>query len=188
MLRYLQKRYVRARLTAYIDGELNPASRRFVARLIDEHSDLYADYMTLRETRRNLERELPLIGRIDTHQMNNMWANINAQLQTEEALSAPPQSHRTPEPRFSFSYGMAVIIFVAALLLPLAFDTHTVSASIPAELPAPQLPATAATPTNAQTVDTQAVALSVQTEDRESTRDPQANLQNTPAPTTPAQS
>ena len=115
MLRYLQKRYVRARLTAYIDGELNPASRRFVARLIDEHSDLYADYMTLRETRRNLERELPLIGRIDTHQMNNMWANINAQLQTEEALSAPPQSHRTPEPRFSFSYGMAVIIFVACV-------------------------------------------------------------------------
>lgn len=187
MLLYLQKRYARMRLAAYVDGELSATMRRFVARLIDEHSDLYTEYIQLRDSRQQLERELPTLGRATNDQMQRLWTHIDAQLRTPDAVPAT-QSKFAMQPRFSLSYGLAVLMCAAALMLPLVFDTNAVNAALPAEMPAPISPGISATPSVAQPTDTQVVAFSAETEASNVLHNPHTKLNNTPVPTIEGQS
>lgn len=183
MLNYLQKRYAKARMAAYIDGELKPSSRRFVARLIDQHPDLRAAYQQRREIRQQLERDLPVIGQVDSQQISAMWANIQAQM-ADDTLQVPPRTQHMPH--FSLSYGVVMALVAMAMLLPLAFDASTANAAVPAELPAPALPATTEVPAQDQTAQT-VVALKSETEELSTAVRPLVDEYNTPHVATTAQ-
>lgn len=134
MLTYLRKRYAKARMAAYINGEVSPATRRLIAQQIDTHDDVYRCYVQHREAKRNLERELPTFGQASETQLDSMWANIQTQLnQPEPATPAPVRT----TPRYSLGYGLAMVLCVMALLLPLSMDATRAQASF---TPQPQHP------------------------------------------------
>lgn len=168
LLKYLKYRYVKARLAAYLDGELPANTRRFIAREIDENPLAYREYLRARQTKQALERLLPSFGKPETGQLDAIWANIQGELQQES------RPRRPLRPQFSFAYGFAVIVIAMLLLAPLAFDTHRASASALPSLPAPEILTTSPAITEAQVTT---VALGA-------TDDLAKHLQNTPeAPT-----
>lgn len=134
MLRYLRFRYVKARMTAYINGELPQVTRRFIARQIDEDERCYNEYILQRRTKNELERILPTLGRSNEAQLNNIWSNIQAEMNkpSEMRMTAPKHS-------FQLGYGLVVVAMTLALLLPLTFEAQSVNAQdVPTQQPMPQ--------------------------------------------------
>lgn len=134
MLTYLRKRYAKARMAAYINGEVSPAMRRFIAQQIDTHDDVHRCYTQHRAAKRELERELPTFGRASEMQLDALWTSIQTQLnQPEPAATAPVRA----TPRYSLGYGLAMVLCAMALLLPLSMDATRAQASF---TPQPQHP------------------------------------------------
>jgi anti-sigma factor RsiW len=172
LLKYLKYRYVKARLAAYLDGELPAKTRRFIARQIDENPLAYREYIRARQTKQVLDDALPSFGKAEAGQLKAVWANIQSELQnTEKPMrSRPVRSH------FSFGYGLAVAFFALLLISPFAFDAHRVSASSVPSQPSPEeLQTTSPAITEAQATAVAFVGDVQGTDDLRSN-----NLQNTP--------
>ena len=117
LLKYLQYRYVKARMTAYLDGELPVKTRRFIARQIDENPLCYQEYIRTKQTRQELERTLPVFGKASTGQLDNLWANIQEELNQPETKTLLQR-----RPGYSLSYGVAMLVLAIIMLAPFAID------------------------------------------------------------------
>lgn len=180
LLRYLRYRYVKARMAAYLDGELPVKTRRFIARQIDENPLCYQEYIRARQTKQTLERELPVFGRAGQKQLDAIWANIQAEMQTRE--TRPVVTNR---PRYTWGYGLAAIVFAMILLAPFALDASRVNAATIPQHPLPEVAVIETLPAQTAAIHSTAVALAEIT-DVQSTDDLSARLQNTPEPNTPS--
>jgi anti-sigma factor RsiW len=171
LLKYLKYRYVKARLAAYLDGELPTKTRRFIARQIDENPLAYREYIRAKQSKQVLEDALPSFGKPEAGQLNAVWANIQSELQKEET----PKQRRPLLSHFSFGYGFALALFTLLLIAPFAFDAQRVSASTVPSLPAPELQTTSPAITEAQATAVAFIGHAQGTDDLRSN-----NLQNTP--------
>lgn len=179
LLKYLQYRYVKARMMAYLDGDLPVKTRRFIARQIDENPLCYQDYIRAKQTRQELERTLPVFGTAESGQLDNLWANIQAEL--NQADTATPQVKHPYS--YSLSYGVAMLVLAIIMLAPFAIDAgrsglSPVSHALPEQVA--ELALSAATPD----AEVRVVAVAVNTEEQSITVS-SIPLQNTPAPRTP---
>lgn len=182
ILKYLKYRYVKARMSAYLDGDLSPQSRRFISRQIDENSNCYRLYIDSKQTKQALERELPVLGKPDAGQLEALWTTI----QTE--LKQPDSQVIRHRPNYSLSYGVAFVVLIIILLAPLALDTRLGYVTPLTDYPLPVVDTVQTTsPATTPDANVQAIALVVQTEaDIVATRRATVPLQNTPAPHTPS--
>lgn len=183
LLNYLKYRYVKARMTAYLDGELSIRSRRFVARQIDENPLCYREYILAKQSKQELERTLPTFGKADTPQLEKLWANIQAELnQADEVM--PKQVMRRPS--YSLSYSVAVLVLAIILLTPFAIDVSRASISPIPEQPSPEDTVGVTSRAGTPAPDSTAIALAVDTTVQvQTTAQSEIPLQNTPAPRTP---
>jgi anti-sigma factor RsiW len=122
-------RYCKSRLTAYIQGELAPKSRRRIARHLDECSSCYMEYVRQRDLSDQLAVRVPVIGQPKAPQLQKIWAGIQADMQ-------PPK--RTARRRYPYQarYGLVALAMVLVLLVPLILGNRNVPFSVPSQ-PAP---------------------------------------------------
>ena len=146
LLKYLKYRYVKARLAAYLDGELPASTRRFIAREIDENPLAYREYLRAKQSKQELERVLPTFGKAEAGQLDAIWTNIQGELQKEER----PAKVRRLRPQFSFAYGIAMMLVAMLILAPFAFDAQRVSAASVPSQPSPEIQVTSPAKTEAQ--------------------------------------
>ncbi|MDQ7024468.1 MAG: hypothetical protein Q9P01_13315 [Anaerolineae bacterium] len=179
MLKYLRYRYAKIKMTAYINGELPTHTRRFIGRLINDDERVYNEYIRQRQTQRDLERQLPTLGRPDAERLDSMWANIQTQLNAPHSPTAP----NTTGQFYSLSYGVALGLCVMALMVLLTFDSGRASAAVSAR----HLPETVEfTTPDTPPVKLTSVAVARRLETL-ATDEVATDLQNTPAPRTPGQ-
>jgi len=181
MLRLLRVRYARARMSAYVNGELPPNTRRFVARIIDEDQGCYEAYLAQRRVQDELQRTLPLVGSPRSGQLDSLWQQISAEMAAPEAQT--PAVRGELQPSYSLGYGLAAGFLLLLLALPYAVNVGAVSASaVPHPQPAQIVteeapisePGAAVTPTG--------IALRT---DAQGTQLARNELHNTPAARTP---
>ncbi|GAB5491473.1 MAG: hypothetical protein Phog2KO_16880 [Phototrophicaceae bacterium] len=184
LLNYLKYRYVKVRMTAYLDGDLSLKARRFVARQIDENPLCYQEYIRAKQSKQELERTLPSFGKAEQSQLDNVWANIQAELnQPKTVVDTIQASHR---PIFSLSYGVTVLLFFVMMLTPLALDASRASISPIPQQPAPEEIVDATTRASTPDPNSTAIALAPDTTIQvQTTLRSDIPLQNTPAPRTP---
>jgi hypothetical protein len=178
MLKYLRYRYAKTKMTAYINGELPPNSRRFIGRLINDDECVYNEYIRQRQTKQELERQLPSFGKPEAGQMNTLWAHIQAQLNTPDAPTRSPVTRQ----RYSLSYALALVLCVLAILVPFAFDTSRATASTHENA----LETEEFTTPDSPVLKVTSVAVAARNE-MLPTDTGTAGIQNTPAPETPGQ-
>jgi len=122
-------RYCKVHMAQYLSGDLSDATRRRIARFIDECHDCYMEYIRQLELASKLERELRLLGQPNSQKLDNVWAAI----QTELSLPTSELSYRQQRPISSFGYGLAMLALSIALLIPMISGYHT-------SITAPDLP------------------------------------------------
>lgn len=174
-------RYCKVHMAQYLSGELPAATRRRIARFIDECDDCYREYVHQRELANHLQRSLPTFGQPKSPTLGNIWAGIQSELQLSG--SAAPHQRRW-QPRLSFSYGLVLLSIVLALLMPMLIG-HRASEFTGAGESAIDLPPR---PQTAQVITTPATpvknsrfALASTASTRARTQSPLPLLQNTPA-------
>lgn len=183
MLNYLRYRYAKARMPAFVNGELPPKSRRFIARLIDDDSRVYQDYIRQRQTKQELERQLPTFGRPDSGQLDALWTTIQTQISSKD--TADSVSRSVSPSRYPVGYGLAMILCVVALSIPLTFDSTKASASSLPQQPQPEIAVTLTTPSrDTPAAEPTTVAYVAETQPH-ATDNLASDLQNTPEPNTP---
>ena len=172
----LKYRYCKARMAAYLNGEMSLASRRRMARYIDECPDCYAEYRRQLDVTRELESSVGGLGRPDRPQLRRIWSNVQTNIQYE-ATSHQPAEHA---PRRPARYGLVLLAFLVAVLLPWTLGNRNVP-SIPSQ-PAPAATSFPSTPDRHQlrelAIEPTVVALVSPGTER---RVPALFLQNTPA-------
>lgn len=72
--------YCKAKMAAYLNGELSVEAKRKVGRYIDECPACYAEYLRQRELKRYLSVSVPSIGKPDSQQLTQIWLGIQTQL------------------------------------------------------------------------------------------------------------
>jgi anti-sigma factor RsiW len=182
LLKYLRYRYVKARMTAYLDGELPTQTRRFIARQIDENPLCYQEYIRSRQAKQALERDLPTFGRAGQSQLDNIWANIQSELKAVDSVGIS----RPRRLSYSWAYGFAALMMALILLAPFALDARHLGVSNIPKQPLPEIAATQTSPAQTASVNPTSVAFAQDTE-VQSTDDLSAELQNTPVPNKPRQ-
>lgn len=157
-------RYCKARMQAFIHGELDLKARRRVAQHLDECPLCYKEHLQKRELADKLAARVPLLGKSKPPQLQKIWNAVQRDLQPR------PKQHQVPSAR----YGVAALILVVAMLLPLTLGNSNIALSAPTH----PIPSTAGTrtPSDATVVT---VALMV-TDKIDST--PNLALHNTPEP------
>ncbi len=125
----LKYRYCKARMTAYLNGELAPRSRQRMARYIDECPDCYTEYQRQRALVQDLKGYVPAVGRPQSGQLDRMWANIQSQI----GASVNGQSKKRHK---QIGFGLVALVLVL-MLLPWITDNRPVAA-IPSQ-PAPSV-------------------------------------------------
>lgn len=138
----LNYRYCKHHMAAYVAGDLRPAVRRRVARLIDSDPRCYRLYMQQREVMRALDARLPGYGTPDAAQLDRVWAGIQASLTPSAARPRRKALHVSPR------YGVVtalVGVLLLAMIVPLAVWNAPVAAITPATPPEPVTPLVAAT-------------------------------------------
>lgn len=129
-------RYCKARMLAYIRGELPPRSRRRMARYLDECPRCYQEYQRQRSTLLELERTLPAFGAASGEQLGRIWTRVQADMQRRPGGLRPIIYHA--------SYGLAALMLLVILMLPLA-GTGGSAAAAPLMQPEPVLRLVAST-------------------------------------------
>ena len=171
----LKYRYCKARMTAYLNGELSPGARRRMARYIAECPDCYAEYLRQLDLTRELESRVGGFGTPGVGQLDRIWANIEAEITTP--APAPPVRRRRAR------YGLVLLMLLLATLLPWTLGNRNVAFDVPSQ-PAPELNTGGGTPARVQDrqTGTETVML-VLTGPVD--RTPKIDLRNTPAPPIP---
>jgi anti-sigma factor RsiW len=112
----------RRHLTAYIQHELATEQRRLVAAHFDHCDACYALYRQQRDLARELGQTLPLLGRPDRRRLTQMWTAVQG------GLSRPLAS---PLQRDPARLGIAALILIGALTLPILIRQQHLSLSLP---------------------------------------------------------
>lgn len=179
LINYLRYRYVKNRMTAYLDGDLPVKTRRFIARQIDENPLCYREYIQAKQSRQEIERSLPTFGKAENGQLDTIWANIQAELNQPETGPAPMMMR----PRYSLSYGVAMIIFAIIMLTPYALDVRRADESPVPQHPLPEQVVRNTSPAGTPVAETRAIAFVVNTDSQVETQASNrlsVPLQNTP--------
>ncbi|MCA9913575.1 MAG: hypothetical protein KC496_09515 [Anaerolineae bacterium] len=183
MLRFLWYRYARARMAAYVNGELPPKTRRFVARIIDEDPRCYQAYRIQRQAQQELQRTLPLVGKPQAGQLDALWQQISTEMELPE-----PEVIQQPgirfKPSYSLGYGLAGGFLLLLLTLPYAMGAGMVTASAVPRQPQPHAIVTEEAPTFTMSVSATPTAVAFHTE-IQGTEIARSDLHNTPAAKTP---
>ncbi|MEO1287730.1 MAG: hypothetical protein AAFV93_08170 [Chloroflexota bacterium] len=181
LIKYLQYRYVKARMMAYLDGELSLQTRRFIARQIDENPLCYREYISAKQTHQELKQSLPTFGTANDSQLDAIWATI----QQEMAQPAPTSQPTRLQPSYRLSYSVALLVLGIILLAPFAIDVSR-SQLVPVAQPLPDDTLEITLPASTPEADSQMIAFAVETYAQIGvTSRPNIPLQNTPAPQTP---
>ena len=122
-------RYCKVHIARYVSGDLADPARRRVARYIDENEDCYREYMRHREFAQKLERSLPTFGRPNSQRLEMMWSALQADLQAPQSQTLWFSDFGSRS-SLQFSYGLAILAIVIALMLPLALGYHASPLSI----------------------------------------------------------
>lgn len=190
ILRYLRYRYTKARMTAYINSELPTKTRRFIARQIDSDPRCYDVYLQHRQTKQELERDLLIFGKADAPQLQNIWTNIQSELNAPTIATTTTNIQPRPQMKFSLGYGLAIVLCVFALMLPMFVETNTVHASgAPIEQAIPEVTSIVTVQkviTVKPTSIAQVIETDVETIEAQVTDAVKPKMQNTPDPLTPA--
>jgi anti-sigma factor RsiW len=99
--------YCKARMAAYLDGELPAHAHRRVARYIDECPACYAEYARQRDLRRDLLASMPALGQPAQPSLDRIWSAV------QQDLAAP-----TPPPR-RLRYGVVIAAIALMLFVPM---------------------------------------------------------------------
>lgn len=136
MMKTLRYRYCKARIAAYVDGELSRRARARVARYIDADPACYALYANQRDHVRNLQAEIappdpsPL-------QLDRIWTAIQREMNGE--IVAPSRTTYTGDLTPSQArFGLLGIAITLSMLLPFTLSQQIGAFNIPAQ-PAPRL-------------------------------------------------
>lgn len=121
-------RYCKARMIAFLDGELPPRTYRRVARYIDECSDCYKEYIRQRDLHQELAHRLSVFGSPGLGQLDRIWDTI------QDELQLPPRAHVYP---WYLSYGLVTLVIILALFLPLMLFGDEVSSAASVTPPTP---------------------------------------------------
>ena len=97
-------------LVAYINNEASPKVRKRVATHLQTCETCYAAYIRERDTAQQITQELTLFAQADKTQLNNIWASVQAELDTP-----------TPK-RYTFSKewqrGLVLVALAVICVLP----------------------------------------------------------------------
>lgn len=171
-----QCRYTRARMNAFIHGELHLKARRRIARHLDGCTACHDRYVQQREVADQLSRRIVYLGQPRTPQLNRMWSAI--QLETVSPLSSPRRDPRR--------YGLIALLLLLVVLFPWTMGNQNVPFTVPTQ-PVPSSSATASPRNTASRPAANApvtVALRGGSETEATEGTPRLVLWNTPAPTT----
>jgi hypothetical protein len=115
--------YCKARMVAYIHGELPIEAHRKVSRYIDECPACYAEYVRQRELKRYLSVSVPAMGQTDAQQINHIWMGIQAQLHQ----SSPSPTHHL---RYMVQVSVMAMLSISVFLMLMLFDNEGVQADV----------------------------------------------------------
>lgn len=140
----LKFRFVKARMNAYVNGELSPPLRRYIARQIDQDMRCYREYRRHRTIKENFEHQLAFIPKPTHERVDAMWTNI------QHGLTSPAPHHLAPNLFSIVTCGVATFLLVMVFIIPLNWRSlgRSLESSIlvPSQ-PAPHQIALMATPT-----------------------------------------
>ena len=122
-------RYCKARMVAYLNGELSPGARRRVARYIDECPDCYAEYVRQRELQQELTHRLATFGQPRPVQLNRIWAAVQEEMQA----SQPSRSNS----KHYLRYSVVLLALLLVMFLPLTLLGNEVASSVMVTQPTP---------------------------------------------------
>lgn len=105
----LRCRAVQGKLTAYVHGELPLKARRRVSAHLEGCHNCQMAYQRQRELIRELERDVPRVGQAHSVQLARVWSRVEGELRA----SAP-----RPTIQYRASYGVAVLLFMIAMVVP----------------------------------------------------------------------
>lgn len=106
--------YCKARLPAYIHGDLPPATRKRIARYLDASSACYAEYQRQRQLARDINALMPAPSARHVPTFDSIWSVVQA--------PADGAVRRT-EKRQTVSYGLLMVLLLMALLAPMVWRT-----------------------------------------------------------------
>jgi anti-sigma factor RsiW len=129
-------RYCRANLDAFLDSTLALRARRRVARHIDSCPTCYDVYTRRRQMRRELQQNIPLVGRRHTPDFDRIWSAVRVELPR-------PQARHT-----RYRYGFVALLLLVALLVPFTMGNHELTRAVPVP-PVPETEASTETPISA---------------------------------------
>jgi anti-sigma factor RsiW len=112
----------RRHLYGYVHHELSAEQRRWVAAHFDHCDSCYAAYRQQRDLARELAQTLPGLGRLETPRLTQMWGAV------QNGLSRPLAS---PWQRDPARLGIAALILIGALTLPIIIRQQRLSLSLP---------------------------------------------------------
>lgn len=141
-LRLIRRQYCRARMAAYVSGEMSPQARRTFARWMDADDVIYAEYRRAREAQRTLNTEIPALGHPTPPALDRIWSSIQNDLST---------SKRRPSglTLYKARYGVICIAVGLMMVMPVSFGSGGAVQALPQQ-PLPQVhDATAAARTTA---------------------------------------
>jgi anti-sigma factor RsiW len=99
----------RAALYPYIRRELTPARRKLVSQHLDDCAACYTEYRRIQSFDGDLGGALSRLGVPNMLQLAHVWAGVQTQIRV------PSYGQRSS---FRMRYGVAVVLLIAALLLP----------------------------------------------------------------------
>lgn len=133
MLRF-KYRYCKARMTAFLNGQLSPESRRRIARYIDECQDCYDEYQRQRDLMREFEAQLPTFGKPNNDQLSRIWTGIQAEV---FAPAEAPRKRRRVHWVYQARCGFAALTVLFTLLVPFMIqDDNFTQAAVTQPTPA----------------------------------------------------
>lgn len=144
LVAFFRIRYCKARMVAYVNGELPAAARRRMARYIEQYPECYAEYIHQRDAARDLQAKLPLVGQPEQPALDRMWSAIQAE------LAPRPQPRKAAAP-FRLSYGVVGVTVALALILPFTFGGNRAAFALSLSQPAPLIATAQASDTSTPT-------------------------------------
>ncbi|MEM6284650.1 MAG: zf-HC2 domain-containing protein [Chloroflexota bacterium] len=85
--------HVHEHLIAYVNGETGPRLRRRIAEHLHTCDSCYADYVRERDTARDAQNDLTLLGRPESTQLDRIWEAVHVELDTMPAQPQQPQTY-----------------------------------------------------------------------------------------------
>ncbi len=122
-------RQCRALLPGYIQRELSPKQRTFVARHLSNCSECYVVYTTQQQLERELTFSVPRLG--GAPRLEKMRSAVMAEVLRP---AAKPKTQLKPTAKLyqaRYSLSLAALALMIALLLPLSIRNHTFSLPTP---------------------------------------------------------